>query len=99
MALYYYTVEVKSRFEFYDHATQIEFQKSYKKFLGRMPNGIILLDKRSNSPVFYNRIISKIIANKTGVSSTNSPSFDGSETHLDEIKNVPSQSLHTNRPC
>lgn len=88
MLLYYYTVEYKSRFEFYEHTTQLDYQLSYKKFLDRMPNGIILIDKRNNTPVFYNRVIAKIIARRRGISSSNTQSYEGSEDSLEEAKVV-----------
>jgi len=80
-------MEYRDRLDFYDHLTQIDFQKSYKKLLGRIPNGIILLDK-TNTPVFYNRIISKIVAKRSGSSSQHSPNFDEQNPNLDEAKEV-----------
>ena len=64
MLSYYYTNEYKSRCDFYNHLSQFEFQQSYKNFLSRLPNGILLLDKSSNDPVFYNCFMEKLVTTK-----------------------------------
>ena len=85
--MYYATMEYRDRFEFFSHIMQLEFHRSYRKLLNRLPNGIILLDK-NNSPVFYNRVISKIVAKRSGHTSQHSPDSDDPNTSSDEQKEV-----------
>lgn len=84
MISYYYTQEYKDRCDFFSHTMQIKFQKTYKKLLSSMPNGIILLDKADNQPVFYNRVVAKIIARRSGNNSNRSYALDDKKSSSSE---------------
>eukprot|EP01022_Parablepharisma_sp_SALTPOND_P018661 TRINITY_DN3085_c0_g1_i4.p1 TRINITY_DN3085_c0_g1~~TRINITY_DN3085_c0_g1_i4.p1 ORF type:complete len:563 (+),score=60.44 TRINITY_DN3085_c0_g1_i4:1464-3152(+) len=83
MSMYYYILEYKDRCEFYDKAAQVAFYHNYKKILDFMPNGIILLDK-ANMPVFYNSVVAKIIARRSGRNSQRSFALDEKKPNLEE---------------
>ncbi|MDR3548919.1 MAG: HAMP domain-containing sensor histidine kinase [Candidatus Pacebacteria bacterium] len=82
MLLYYYTIEYKLRYDFFYHVIQGSFQKSYKKFMSHLPNGLILLDK-SNIPVFYNRVVMKMVSKKLGSASSSHKAFSEQDTQLE----------------
>ncbi len=88
MSLYYFAIEYQNRCEFYNHLTQIESQLSYKKLLDRIPNGIVLLD-RLNVPLFYNHVVAKMVARRSGSSSVQSVNLEEKRVNTEEDKEVP----------
>jgi len=60
LGLQFYGMEYRIRYEFYTKKKQVEFQKSYRKFLVNLPNGIVILDN-SNNLIFYNQAVANIV--------------------------------------
>ncbi len=78
LLVFYYASENKDRYDFFFHRQQNKANKSYKRLMKAMPNGIILLDQ-SNTPMFYNQLIFTIISKHEERSFSRSPNFDDEE--------------------
>ncbi len=72
MVAYLYSQEYRQRFEFFMQSVQTNFERSYRKLLTVLPNGVIVLDRNNDAPMFYNRVVAKVVSRKLGQSSTHS---------------------------
>jgi len=57
---FFYSLEHKTRYDFFSTHKEEEYHKNYRKLLLNMPIGILMLERKNNEILFYNKAISRL---------------------------------------
>jgi len=73
LGVFVYSIEYKTRYDFFFARKEEEYHKNYQKLLESMPVGIFILGRKNKEVLFYNKVISKLarIHNEKPVDSSN----------------------------
>ena len=88
LSSFFYSIEYKTRYDFFFAHTEEEYHKDYQKLLANMPVGIFIVERKNKEVVFYNKVISKLVRIHNEKLANDSDESDANPITGDDIKDV-----------